>query len=93
MTAVQPSDYSKMSRTECLRRVDALHDQARGLELSTEGCAIYIFKFKFYLLHCLGIILSGSPYSVYDDDAPHADPGIYVLGVPILGICYGLQVN
>ncbi|KAG2360942.1 GMP synthase [Suillus spraguei] len=38
-----------------------------------------------------GIILSGSPYSVYDDDAAHADPGIYTLGVPILGIRYGLQ--
>ncbi|KAJ6517991.1 hypothetical protein C8R47DRAFT_1085598 [Mycena vitilis] len=38
-----------------------------------------------------GIILSGSPYSVYDTDSPHADPGIYQLGVPILGICYGLQ--
>jgi GMP synthase-like glutamine amidotransferase len=40
-----------------------------------------------------GIILSGSPYSVYDDDAPHADSEIYTLGVPILGICYGLQVR
>lgn len=38
-----------------------------------------------------GIILSGSPYSVYDEGSPHADPAIYVMGVPILGICYGLQ--
>ncbi|THH13301.1 hypothetical protein EW146_g6898 [Bondarzewia mesenterica] len=38
-----------------------------------------------------GVILSGSPYSVYDADAPHVDPAVYSLGVPILGICYGLQ--
>lgn len=38
-----------------------------------------------------GIILSGSPFSVYVDGSPHVDPEVFNLGVPILGICYGLQ--
>jgi GMP synthase (glutamine-hydrolysing) len=39
----------------------------------------------------LGLILSGGPCSVYDADAPAADPALLALDVPILGICYGLQ--
>ena len=42
-------------------------------------------------LHPLGIVLSGGPSSVYDSDAPAADAKVLQLGVPVLGICYGLH--
>lgn len=39
-----------------------------------------------------GIIFTGGPNSVYDESSPHIDAGVFELGIPILGICYGAQL-
>ena len=53
-------------------------------------CNISIDKIKE--INPKGIIFTGGPNSVYDEKAPHIDPEIFNLNIPILGICYGCQL-
>ena len=52
-------------------------------------CTAKLEEIRSY--HPIGLVLSGGPCSVYDADAPPADDRIFDLGLPILGVCYGLQ--
>ncbi|KXS16119.1 GMP synthase [Gonapodya prolifera JEL478] len=59
-----------------------------GIYCEMQACTFKLSELKF---KPKGVILSGGPNSVFDADAPHADQALWNLGVPILGICYGLQ--
>jgi len=58
-------------------------------------CEIHPFNTSLETIRNLrprGIILSGGPSSVYEEGAPHCDRGVLGMGVPVLGICYGVQL-
>lgn len=67
------------------RRIRELKVFCEMLPFSTPVAEIIARKPK-------GIVFSGGPSSVYQDKAPSCDPAIYETGIPILGICYGMQL-
>jgi len=67
---------------------------ARRVREAGVYCEIHPFHWKLEKIQAFepgAIILSGGPASVYDEDAPMPDPGIFEMGLPLLGICYGMQ--
>src|SRR5687767_7319936 len=68
---------------------------ARRIREGNVYCTILPFNTPARVISDLdpkGLVLSGGPASVYAPDAPHPDKRIFQLGVPVLGICYGMQM-
>ncbi len=64
----------------------------RETEVYSEVISYRTTAEKLKQLDPKGIILSGGPNSVYDDGAPECDPKLWELGIPVLGVCYGMQL-
>jgi GMP synthase (glutamine-hydrolysing) len=78
-------DFGSQFAQLIARRVRELHVYSELLPHDTTWAEIERRRPK-------AIILSGGPSSVYDEGAPHPDPAIWSGGIPVLGICYGLQL-
>src|SRR5690349_6151734 len=68
---------------------------ARRVRENRVYCEVHPFDFspdEIARRRPIGLILSGGPQSVYEEGAPHADPRLFTLGIPVLGICYGMQL-
>jgi GMP synthase (glutamine-hydrolysing) len=78
-------DFGSQYTQVIARRVRECNVYSVILRYDTPAREIERLKFK-------GLILSGGPSSVYAKNAPLPDPAIFKLGIPVLGICYGLQL-
>ena len=78
-------DFGSQYTQVIARRIRECHVFSQILRFDTPAS-------KLMALRPSGLILSGGPASVYGKKAPHCDPDIWNLGVPVLGICYGMQL-
>ena len=77
-------DFGSQYNQLIARRVRELHVYC---QIEPPGISVEAIK----ALNPEGIILSGGPASIYEKNSPKTDPGIFDLGIPVLGICYGMH--
>jgi GMP synthase (glutamine-hydrolysing) len=78
-------DFGAQYTQVIARRVRELHVYSEIIRYDTPAKVIADLK-------PAGLILSGGPASVYAKKAPLPDPGVFKLGIPVLGLCYGIQI-
>ncbi len=88
-SAVHPSivvlDFGSQFTMLIARRI-------RELDTYCEVLPFNVDRGRIEKMDVRGVVLSGGPNSVYDEEAPHAPDWVWELGVPVLGICYGMQL-
>jgi GMP synthase (glutamine-hydrolysing) len=92
MKTVAPPKHSKILILDFgSQYTQVIARRVRELQVYSEVVPFNVSAADVRKLQPNGIILSGGPASVYDKGAPQIDPEIFSLGVPVLGICYGLM--
>ncbi|MCP4590516.1 MAG: glutamine-hydrolyzing GMP synthase [bacterium] len=66
--------------------------RVRDLHVHSVLCSPHTSPAELKQMNAVGLILSGGPDSIYAKDAPRCSPEIFEIGLPVLGICYGMQV-
>ena len=93
MKTVAPSAHSKILILDFgSQYTQVIARRIRELQVYSEIVRFDTPATEIAKLKPSGLILSGGPASVYDKGAPHLDPEIFSLGIPVLGICYGLML-
>lgn len=103
MTTTQKSRFASSLKDNALKDSIAILDfgsqysqliarRVRECNTFSELLPYHVSAEELQRLNPLGIILSGGPNSVYEENAPKADANIWKLGLPVLGVCYGMQL-
>ena len=93
MKTTSPSEHSKILILDFgSQYTQVIARRIRELQVYSEIAPFNISANQVSAVAPNGIILSGGPASVYDKGAPQIDPEIFSLGIPVLGICYGLML-